>query len=284
MCRFRVGPAAVVLCLVVAACGGGESASTRTLPPIDDPPGLAHVHGIGVNPADGAVFVAAHSGLYRIREGRARIVANRYQDTMAFTVAGPDHFLASGHPDLREDLPPLLGLLESRNAGKTWVKRSLLGKADFHALRVAHGRIWGYDSTSSQLMVTKDGRRWDKRSAQVMRDFVVSPKSGDVVFASSGETLSRSQDGGRSWRRADSPEKPWLLAWPRADELWLVTIAGLVYRSDDSGRTWDKRSELKMEPQAFAAAGDDLYASSHREVFVSKDQGASWSAVYSEES
>jgi hypothetical protein len=37
---------------------------------------------------------------------------------------------------LRDDLPPLLGLIESRDAGETWKPISLLGKVDFHALRV----------------------------------------------------------------------------------------------------------------------------------------------------
>jgi hypothetical protein len=36
---------------------------------------------------------------------------------MGFTIVGPNRFLGSGHPDLRDDLPPLLGLIESTNRG-----------------------------------------------------------------------------------------------------------------------------------------------------------------------
>jgi hypothetical protein len=32
-------------------------------------PGPVHVHGLGVNPADGALFIATHTGLYRVDAG-----------------------------------------------------------------------------------------------------------------------------------------------------------------------------------------------------------------------
>lgn len=77
-------------------------------------------------PADGALYAATHTGLFRLDgDGNVERIADRYQDTMGFTVAGPDEFLASGHPDLRdkelqvEGKPPLLGLIESPDAGRT---------------------------------------------------------------------------------------------------------------------------------------------------------------------
>ena len=67
-------------------------------------PGPVHVHGLGVNPADEALFIATHSGLYRLDNaaGKPARVADRRQDTMGFTVVGPDRFLGSWHPDLEE--------------------------------------------------------------------------------------------------------------------------------------------------------------------------------------
>jgi hypothetical protein len=66
----------------------------------------------------------------------AERVGDSYQDTMGFTVVGPNRFLGSGHP-ATDDLPPLLGLIESTDAGKTWEHVSLLGEADSHVLRSA---------------------------------------------------------------------------------------------------------------------------------------------------
>ena len=74
---------------------------------------MGHVHGLGFNTADDAIYVATHSGVFRIVEGAPPSrVADRHQDTMGFTVAGPATFLGSGHPDFREQRPPLLGLVE----------------------------------------------------------------------------------------------------------------------------------------------------------------------------
>jgi hypothetical protein len=54
-------------------------------------PGPIHVHGLGVNPADGSLFIATHTGLFRVaKESRkAKRVGDRYQDTMGFSVIGP---------------------------------------------------------------------------------------------------------------------------------------------------------------------------------------------------
>ncbi len=81
---------------------------------------LGHVHGVGVDPGDGALYVASHLGVFRVGEGGSpERVADRWQDTMGFAVVGPGHFLGSGHPDLREGLPTSLGLIESTDGAET---------------------------------------------------------------------------------------------------------------------------------------------------------------------
>jgi hypothetical protein len=225
----------LALASVVAVVALTQRDSARgPLEALPNDPGVVHIHGLGINPRNGDVYAATHMGVFHIADGEATRIANRYQDTMGFTVVGPDHFIASGHPDLREELPPLLGLLESRNAGRTWTKKSLLGKSDFHVLRYAHQSIWGYDSTSGALMVSEDGTEWDERSTLVLRDFAVSPDSPDVVLATNGEGLRRSEDGGRTWKDSEAPAAPLLLDWQQEGDLWLVDTKGLVYRSADS--------------------------------------------------
>ena len=110
-----------------AGCTSGDRGSGP------DAPGSAahaenvfgHVHGLGVNPADDRLYVASHMGVFRQTDQGFRRIADRWQDTMAFTVVGADRFLASGHPDGREGLPPFLGLIESTDAGRSWTPVSL---------------------------------------------------------------------------------------------------------------------------------------------------------------
>jgi hypothetical protein len=277
-----------ILALVLLGSGlfawvrSGNDSPQGPLAAVRNAPNFQHIHGLGLNHADDSLYAATHGGLYRIRNGKASIVANRYQDTMGFTIVGPDHFLGSGHPDLREDLPPLLGLLETRDAGETWDRKSLLGEADFHALRYAHETIWGYDSTSGRLMVSKDGEDWDVRSSVALRDFEISPDSSNLVIGSNGKALTQSKDGGRTWAPIDSPDSPLLLSWHERRELWLLTGEGVAYRTTDSGQSWDERGQFPGEPQAFVVEGDFLYAATHNEIFISKDEGNTWHLFFSE--
>src|ERR687891_1348830 len=195
------------LAVVLLAAGLWRLGDDQTTSATDAGP--VHVHGLGVNPADGALFIATHTGLYRSGEGDSKSlrVGDNKQDTMGFTVAGADRFLGSGHPDIQQDLPPLLGLIESTDGGKSWRPISLLGEADFHVLRSAGERVYGYDASNDRLLVSADrGRSWDELDKPgPLVDLAVAPLApGRVVASSIGglqQGLFESRDGGRTWNR-----------------------------------------------------------------------------------
>jgi hypothetical protein len=123
-----------VLALLLFASACGDDARVRFEPPSGgaDERRAQHIHGLGIKPADGALMIATHSGLFRAAKGAqtAEPVGDRRQDTMGFTVVGPNRFLGSGHPDPRDDLPPLLGLIRSDDGGRKWtLTRSRSGPA-----------------------------------------------------------------------------------------------------------------------------------------------------------
>ena len=160
--------------MLITGCASGDL-STSAQSPAADSEAMGHVHGLGVDPADDALYAATHSGVFRVGDdGSSRRIADRWQDTMAFTVVGPGHFLGSGHPDLKEDLPSHLGLIESVDAAETWSILSLGGEADFHALDVSGNRTYGYDATSGQLMTTTDRRNWSTvATGQVVGEYTL---------------------------------------------------------------------------------------------------------------
>lgn len=251
-------------------------------------PGVIHVHGLGLDPADGTLYAATHSGLFVLPDhGKAVRVANRYQDTMGFTVTGPRTFLGSGHPDLREDLPVRLGLIQSTDAGQSWVPLSLQGKADFHVLQAAHGNVYGYDSTSETFMVSNDRLHWAARSKQLLRDFAVSPRSADTVVATIGEVVLLSADGGGSWHPLIGAPALVVLAWPSASSLYGVTRDGTVRHSSDGGTTWTVRGRVGGEPEAMtvgsAGTNETMYvAVAGRGILVSSNGGRTFTTRYSE--
>lgn len=274
--------------LLVVGCGGDSDDSGQApsagAPRVEDP-GPVHVHGLGINPEDGALFVATHTGLFRAGEGerRATRVADRFQDTMGFTVVGPDRFLGSGHPDGREGLPPFLGLIESRDAGRTWEPISLLGERDFHVLEASRGRVYGFgsdfDTGEAGLLVSDDGGgSWDERTPpEPLVSLAIDPQDPDRVVASGEQGLYLSSDAGRGWRPLDAG--PALLAWPADGRLFAVAFDGNVARSGDAGRTWRRVGQIGGEPAAFEGAdGEELYVALHDGTIKrSADGGASWS-------
>jgi hypothetical protein len=268
-----IGVAAVAAALVAARVLGDDEPSTAD-------PGPVHVHALGVNPADRSLFIATHTGLFRLEPDaeQAERVGDRYQDTMGFTVVGPDHFLGSGHPDVREDLPPLLGLIESRDAGETWAPISLQGDVDFHALRVRGRLLAGYDATSGRVMVSNDrGGSWRRaRPPEPLVDLVVDPDSADRLLAAGESRVFLSSDRGRTWRQLE--EGTGLLAWPRTDRLYLLDGGGRVWLSRDGGRRWQRQGRIGASPAAFLATGSEtLFAATHKgEIKHSSDGGVNW--------
>lgn len=266
---------------------GGHQA-TRTFAGIDADPGPIHIHGLGVNPGDGALFIATHAGLYKLAAGsqRATRVADRLQDTMGFTVIGEDRFLGSGHPDLREarekHLPGLLGLIESPDAGATWNPVSLLGQADFHMLRSAGPRVYGYDAYNDRLLASTDrGASWTEveRPGPII-DLVPDPTDPSRLVAASatdrGDRLYSSVDAGRSWKRVAGPAG--FLAWSVPNRLHLVTGGGLVLISRNKARSFELVGDVDGHPAAFLArSANELYVALHDGTIKrSRDGGRTW--------
>jgi hypothetical protein len=261
-----------------------DAESLTSLPATD--PGPVHVHGLGVNPADDALFIATHTGLYRVDDGerKAKRVGDRLQDTMGFTIVGPNRFLGSGHPDVEEarekNLPSHLGLIESTDKGKSWQPISLSGEADFHVLRFTGERVYGYDASNDRLLVSGDrGRSWDElEKPGPIVDLAVDPANdGRLLVASAGgveEGLFESRDGGESWTRVS--EAVGLLAWP--GRLYLVAGGGQVFASGDGGRRFEQQGEIGGQPAALVAEGpSELYAALHDGTIKrSTDGGATW--------
>jgi photosystem II stability/assembly factor-like uncharacterized protein len=209
---------------------------------------------------------------------------------MGFTILGPDQFLGSGHPDYKDyqagKAPPLLGLIKSTDAGKTWESVSLRGKADFHALRVAGERIYGFDSSGEALMVSSDGgKSWETRPKRPIFDLAVSPQSPDSLIATSPTGLIQSTDAGRSWQPLGSQTYVFL-SWTAPNRLWAVDGKGGVYLSVDEARTWQTHSSLPGPPEAFLDTGNKVLYAAVREqgIYTSVDDGKSWRLYYQDPS
>lgn len=267
---------AAVAVVVALAAGGGDDGAA---PPGDEggPAPISDVHGVGVNPADDALYIASHDGLYRSEPGAASAarVDGPEQDLMGFSVAGADRFFASGHPGPGQGGPTSLGLIESRDRGASWKPISLSG-TDLHLLRAAGDAVYAFDG---KLRVSADGgRTWEQRTApDELIDLAIDPADGVRVLASTGSGVQLSTDAGRTWNPT-ALKAPVLVGWGRASRPAAVTADGAIHTSTDGGRTWKQAGSAGGRPAAFAADGDgNLYvARADGAVDFSTDGGRTW--------
>jgi photosystem II stability/assembly factor-like uncharacterized protein len=253
--------------------GGGSETAT--------PAGMAHVHGLAVDPANGELLAGTHFGAFRVGEDGQVEQFGPTQDFMGFSVAGPGHYLASGHPGAGQGGPGNLGLIESTDGGKTWDTVSLEGKADFHTLKARHGRVYGH--SGGQLMVSEDKKTWDERASIPLADLAVSPDDPDTIVVTTQQGLGISNDGGRSFQGIANAPLLVLLAWTEDGRLVGVDPNGGVQVSEDGGKTWGERGNAGGQPAALTADGDDVFlATRDGRVVESNDGGRTFEVRYRE--
>lgn len=278
----RVAAPLAALALIATACGTdaktgdaatGEVAAGDAATAAD----LVHIHRLQDVPSGDGLYVATHTGLFKVEDGDIQPIGNATHDLMGFTVAGPDDLLASGHPDLRDDdlmvdgKPPLLGLVHSSD-GQTWQPLSLLGEVDFHSLVTAHDQVYGLDSQTGALMVTADRKTWETRSENLpFSDVAVSPDDPDVLVAAAEDGVFASDDGGRSWDKAGAQRLTYL-SWTEHGLLG-VSPEGAVAGSDDSGETWQSLGSTGGAPAALLVTADAVYVAVHESGIMRSTDG-----------
>lgn len=279
---IRVAFVAVVA-LAAAACGGESTEQV-----VAGPGALGHIHDMVLD-ADDVLFVASHSGLYRI-DGidRAVLVNPEQHDLMAMTSLDNGDLIVGGHPDLRlekyvvEDRPPFLGLTSSSDGGQTWVVLDLLGEADFHALAPTNDGLFA--AYSSGLIAFRDAAgTWTELGEVDARDLAVNPGDVDLLVATDHDgSVWASSDGAATWER--TPDAPALLEVEWISQSSLIGI-------EESGRVWSATTPFGSWSEAAAGPVDaetllvdpsgSWWVSVHGgAIFRSDDEGATWTDVY----
>jgi len=263
---------ATITALALAGCSSStDQASSAPAGSV-----FGHVHGIALNPGDERVYVASHNGVFRLDDRTATLIADRAQDTMGFTIAGPDQFLASGHPAPGSTDPNPLGLIGSSDRAATWSPLSLEGTSDFHSIDTAGNTIYAYGS-DGQIMSSGDGgQTWSILLRGQFIDIAADPTDPEnlLITTQTGELIAV--------RPGEEPAAvvaaPPMVLVDRTPEGEVVGVDpnGSVVTSRDGGSTWQQAGSLDSRPEALSVRSDTWFAATEKGLFTSTDDGATW--------
>jgi photosystem II stability/assembly factor-like uncharacterized protein len=272
------------------------------LPPA--PVEVHHIHGLALDRRDPEVlYVATHTGLVRLRPSAAPEWAGSFFDLMGFTAHPAEAGLvfASGHPDLatyREQKVGNLGLLVSRDGGRTWRSVALRGDADFHALAYHPGNggeLYGWSVAERAGLYRIATGSWVAEPVRAVGladvlTLAASPDPGGPLLAGTKMGLFVSRSRGATWARVEtiSPAPVTALAYHATDGqvvyLYLAPPGPGLLRSRDRGSTWEAvKGVVPAGSVAVALAvgpGDHVVvATSKADILRSRDGGRTWKAV-----
>ncbi|MBN4926708.1 exo-alpha-sialidase [Hoyosella rhizosphaerae] len=270
---FRIAVASLAMALAVSGCGVFDRA---------EPPYFGHIHALATNANDDSLYIASHFGVFRYDGGTPRLHSDVEYDFMSLANAGPDHFYASGHPSPDDLSQPInLGLIESTDGAQTWSAVSLAGEADFHALAVRHGTIYGFDSVSGTIMRSEDATDWEQLATLEARHIAIDPVDPNHILVTAQTGLHRSIDGGSTFAVVENAPAIAHVDWLDATTLIGIDISGTVVRSSRTAQHWDIVSDLGAVPHALTIdPAGDIYVATESTIARSADGGETFTAIH----
>jgi len=300
----EAGPVWMALALAAMLLAGAESPWPKEG---DGEPvaQLHHVHGMAVDPKDLRVlYVATHGGLIRVTAGKQwAYVGEDRSDYMGFTMhpEGKGVIFVSGHPDLRSGRPNPMGVLVSRDGGRTWKTVALEGAADMHAMTFSRPEdaLYGWNVAGKApglYRVNLEGgnsQRLEARGLQQVLALAAHPREKGRLLAGTNQGLMASADGGAAWEAvpgALAGVPVTALAYHPADATRVYAYGfkaslGFV-RSADGGMTWKATGFLLSDRDgvvviAPSPQGTDtvFIATVGGDILRSDDAGATWTPL-----
>lgn len=264
-----------------------------------------HLHGLGHNASQEALYLATHFGLFAWQDDQLFQVGSTRDDLMGFSLHpdDPDTLFTSGHPRRGGNL----GVMKSTDGGATYeqIFTGLRGETvDFHSMTISAAdtkRLYG--AFSGHLYRSSDGgQTWAFAAAQGLpgQGFCwgvpclhADPHDADRLYAGTAAGLLQSQDQGEHWSAINGDTGAVVsVAVSPDDEAVLVahTQRYGVARSEDRGRNWVPANEgLELADNEavfqFVFAADDpervFLATTRDQVYASSDGGRSWQLLLS---
>ncbi len=266
---------------------------------------LFHVHGLSYSADGKQLLIPSHYGLAVYEGGRWSKGPGPAHDYMGFS-ATRDALYSSGHPAQDSGLINPFGLIKSRDGGKNWQKLGLEGETDFHTLATSYttNAIYVFNPGPNSRMKTtgiyytlNDGIKWQRANAKglpaTMNTLAVHPTDVTLVAAGADDGLYLSRNSAGSFKRLVSGKQVLAASFDlNGEQLWFSTYTtepGFFRISLKAGAKAEavKLPALTKDAVAYVAQnptrhGEITIATFKRNVYLSKDQGGTWTQIAKE--
>ncbi|MBM7096782.1 hypothetical protein JSY36_13630 [Bacillus sp. H-16] len=268
---------------------------------------ITHIHGLGYAGNEGILYVATHHGLALYDDGIWYETSEERNDYMGFS-AVEDGFYTSGHPGEASsfDVDPI-GLVKSKDGGKTLETLDLLGMTDFHVKGTGYysNAIYVYNPKGNERLeetgfyrTLDDAETWEKREGEGLPEasydqggypnfaIAVHPSDEDTLAVGTSEGLFLSNDSGGTFERTGLGN-PVIAATYYEDDVYAGIWDGEIQlvRYDGEETTVLKRPDLQEQDaiQYIAVNPQDdsemVFTTFHGEGYLSEDGGDSWEKI-----
>lgn len=270
-----------------------------------EPVTLMHVHGLSYSADGKQLLIPSHHGLAVFEDGRWSKAAGPTHDYMGYS-ATRDALYSSGHPAPGSGLTNPFGLIKSRDGGKTWQQLGLTGESDFHTLATSYATNAVYvlnhqpNSRMSQAGIyytLNDGLKWTRAAAKglgaKLNSLAVHPTDAKVVAAGMDDGLYLSRNSAESFERLVGDKQVLAASFDLdGQHLWFGIYAGKAALARITLKAGSKAEEVTIPAlmedavayiaQNPARRAEVAIATFKRSVFVSKDQGRTWTQIAKE--
>ncbi len=289
---------AFLLALVLGLC-----AATRVH--AGEPVTLMHVHGLSYSADGKRLMLPSHHGLAIFENGRWSKAAGPAHDYMGFA-ATRDALYSSGHPAPGSGLANPFGLIKSRDGGKTWQKLGLERESDFHTLATSYdtNAVYLVNHAPNSRMgragihhTRNDGLKWTRAAASglggELNSLAVHPTEASIVAAGTTDGLYLSRNSAESFEPLAGGQRVLAAAFDLdGQHLWFGSYARKAALARIALKAGSRAEDLPIpalteDAVAYIAQnpvqrGEIAIATFKRNVFLSKDQGRTWTQIAEE--
>lgn len=287
--------------MLALALGALTASPVRSGSPVT----LTHVHGLSYSADGKQLLIPSHHGLAVFEEGHWSKAAGPTHDYMGFS-ATRGALYSSGHPAPGSGLTNPFGLIKSRDGGKTWQQLGLMGESDFHTLATSYetNAVYVFNHQPNTRMsqagiyyTLTDGLKWQRAAAQglgpKLNSLAVHPTDAAVVAAGTDDGLYLSRNSAGRFERLVAGKRVLAGSFDLdGQHLWFSTYAGEAALARIALKAGSKAEEIPIPALTEDAVAyitqnpvrhaEIAIATFKRSVFLSKDQGRTWTQIAKE--